>query len=46
MKYGPLAHLVERFDGIEEVRGSIPLRSTIVLTQASKLPINFLHQLL
>ena len=26
--YGPLAHLVERFHGMEEVKGSIPLRST------------------
>ena len=28
-KPGPLAHLVERFHGMEEVRGSIPLGSTI-----------------
>ena len=27
---GPLAHLVERFHGMEEVRGSIPLGSTAV----------------
>ncbi len=27
---GPLAHLVERFHGMEEVRGSIPLGSTDV----------------
>ncbi len=26
--FGPVAHLVERFYGIEEVRGSNPLRST------------------
>ena len=26
--HGPLAHLVERFHGMEEVKGSIPLRST------------------
>ncbi len=25
---GPLAHLVERFHGMEEVTGSIPVRST------------------
>lgn len=30
--YGPIAHLVERFYGIEEVRGSIPLRSTTIIT--------------
>ncbi len=27
-KYGPLAQLVARFDGIEEVTGSNPVRST------------------
>jgi hypothetical protein len=27
--FGPVAHLVERFHGMEEVRGSIPLRSTV-----------------
>ena len=25
---GPLAHLVERFHGMEEATGSIPVRST------------------
>lgn len=29
---GPLAHLVERFHGMEEVRGSNPLRSTNIKT--------------
>ena len=28
-KYGPVAHLGERFNGIEEVAGSIPVRSKI-----------------
>ena len=27
---GPLAHLVERFHGMEEVTGSIPVRSTLL----------------
>ena len=27
--FGPVAHLVERFHGMEEARGSIPLRSTL-----------------
>ena len=27
--YGPLAQLVERFHGMEEVNGSIPLGSTM-----------------
>ena len=27
---GPLAHLVERFHGMEEVTGSIPVWSTII----------------
>jgi hypothetical protein len=28
-KYGPLAHLVERIHGMDEVTGSIPVRSTV-----------------
>ena len=28
LSQGPLAHLVERFHGMEEVAGSIPARST------------------
>jgi putative endonuclease len=28
LNFGPLAHLVERFHGMEEVKGSIPLGST------------------
>ena len=31
LQLGPLAHLVERLHGMEEVKGSIPLRSTIRL---------------
>jgi hypothetical protein len=31
-KGGPLAHLVERFHGMEEATGSNPVRSTIALT--------------
>ncbi len=40
---GPLAHLVERFHGMEEATGSIPVRSTkncfrqFFVTAASKL---------
>ena len=31
--YGPLAHLVERIHGMDEVTGSIPVRSTKTKTR-------------
>ncbi len=35
--FGPLAHLVERIHGMDEVTGSIPVRSTIVRFAGDKI---------
>jgi hypothetical protein len=38
---GLLAHLVERFHGMEEVRGSIPLESTSIKKHPARVHILF-----